>query len=67
MSIEVWSDVGGTFTDCLARGPAGEFRTGKVLSSGITKGRIAALTGPPAAVRAPAARPGRPAARAGRR
>ena len=40
---EFWIDVGGTFTDCLARGPGGEFRTGKVLSSGITKGRIHAL------------------------
>lgn len=40
---EFWIDVGGTFTDCLARGPAGEFRTGKVLSSGITKGRIESL------------------------
>ena len=40
---EFWIDVGGTFTDCLARGPAGEFRTAKVLSSGITKGRMTAL------------------------
>ncbi len=40
---EFWIDVGGTFTDCLARGPNGEFRTGKVLSSGLAKGKIAAL------------------------
>lgn len=35
-----WIDVGGTFTDCLARSPEGTIRPLKVLSSGITKGRI---------------------------
>ena len=40
MPWEFWIDVGGTFTDALGRGPDGELRTGKVLSSGITKGRI---------------------------
>ncbi len=40
LAWEFWIDVGGTFTDCLARGPAGEFRTAKVLSSGLTKGII---------------------------
>lgn len=37
---EFWIDVGGTFTDCLARSPDGALRTLKVLSSGITKGRV---------------------------
>ncbi|MBX7167246.1 MAG: hydantoinase B/oxoprolinase family protein [Pirellulales bacterium] len=35
---EFWIDVGGTFTDCLARGPAGQMRRYKLLSSGVTKG-----------------------------
>ncbi len=33
-------DVGGTFTDCIARSPDGELRPIKVLSSGVTKGQI---------------------------
>lgn len=33
-------DVGGTFTDCIARSPDGELRPIKVLSSGMTKGQI---------------------------
>ena len=33
-------DVGGTFTDCIARSPNGELRPIKVLSSGVTKGQI---------------------------
>lgn len=33
-------DVGGTFTDCIARSPDGELRPIKVLSSGVTKGLI---------------------------
>ncbi|MDQ3333524.1 MAG: hydantoinase, partial [Planctomycetota bacterium] len=39
---EFWIDVGGTFTDCLARSPEAEgtLRTLKVLSSGVTKGII---------------------------
>ncbi len=36
---EFWIDVGGTFTDCIARAPSNELVTCKVLSSGITKGR----------------------------
>ncbi len=40
ISWQFWIDVGGTFTDCLARSPQGEIRTGKVLSSGITKGLV---------------------------
>ncbi len=38
---EFWIDVGGTFTDCLARAPDGRVLTRKVLSSGVTKGTIA--------------------------
>ena len=34
-------DVGGTFTDCVARTPAQELRTLKVLSSARLKGRVA--------------------------
>lgn len=37
---EFWIDVGGTFTDCLGRSPAGELTTAKVLSSGTTKGQV---------------------------
>ena len=39
---EFWVDVGGTFTDCIAKGPDGSLRRHKLLSSGATKGRIAA-------------------------
>jgi 5-oxoprolinase (ATP-hydrolysing) len=39
---EFWIDVGGTFTDCLARSPDGRLLTRKVLSSGVTKGTVAA-------------------------
>ena len=31
---EFWVDVGGTFTDCLARCPDGTLRTHKLLSNG---------------------------------
>ncbi|MGH7201063.1 MAG: hydantoinase/oxoprolinase N-terminal domain-containing protein, partial [Planctomycetaceae bacterium] len=37
---EFWIDVGGTFTDCIARAPDDTLRTAKVLSSGVTKGRV---------------------------
>ncbi|MBS0207128.1 MAG: hydantoinase B/oxoprolinase family protein [Planctomycetes bacterium] len=37
---EFWIDVGGTFTDCLMRTPDDRLTTFKVLSSGVTKGRI---------------------------
>ena len=37
---EFWIDVGGTFTDCIARTPDERLLTCKVLSSGVTKGRI---------------------------
>ncbi len=35
---QFWIDVGGTFTDCLARRPGGGIVRKKVLSSGVTKG-----------------------------
>jgi 5-oxoprolinase (ATP-hydrolysing) len=43
---EFWIDVGGTFTDCLARAPDGRVLTRKVLSSGVTKGTVAASPTP---------------------
>jgi 5-oxoprolinase (ATP-hydrolysing) len=39
---QFWIDVGGTFTDCFGRTPEGVLRRHKVLSSGITKGSVAA-------------------------
>jgi 5-oxoprolinase (ATP-hydrolysing) len=41
MSWQFWLDVGGTFTDCLARAPDGNLLRRKVLSSAVTKGRAA--------------------------
>src|SRR6185369_7482013 len=41
MSWQFWLDVGGTFTDCLARMPDGKLLRRKVLSSGVTKGQVA--------------------------
>lgn len=38
MHWQFWIDVGGTFTDCIARSPGGALTTVKVLSSGVTKG-----------------------------
>ncbi len=35
-------DVGGTFTDCLAKNPAGHIRRHKLLSSAVTKGTAGA-------------------------
>jgi len=40
MSWEFWIDVGGTFTDCIARSPNDRLVPIKVLSSGVTKGRV---------------------------
>lgn len=37
---EFWIDVGGTFTDCIGRGPDGRLLRHKLLSSGVTKGAI---------------------------
>src|SRR3954471_3768317 len=39
MTWQFWLDVGGTFTDCLARAPDGNLLRRKVLSSAVTKGR----------------------------
>jgi 5-oxoprolinase (ATP-hydrolysing) len=39
MTWQFWLDVGGTFTDCLARRPDGKILRRKVLSSAITKGQ----------------------------
>ncbi len=41
--IEVWCDVGGTFTDCFVVLPSGERQSIKTLSSGLTKGKIDAV------------------------
>ncbi len=39
-----WIDVGGTFTDCIARRPDGLLLRHKLLSSGATKGIVAGST-----------------------
>ncbi|MDX1946566.1 MAG: hydantoinase B/oxoprolinase family protein [Pirellulaceae bacterium] len=39
---QFWLDVGGTFTDCLARRPDGVTLRRKVLSSAVTKGAVGA-------------------------
>lgn len=39
MTWQFWIDVGGTFTDCLARRPDGALLPRKVLSSAATKGQ----------------------------
>jgi len=38
---QFWIDVGGTFTDCVARRPDGSLVTYKLLSTGVYKGAIA--------------------------
>ena len=43
---EFWIDVGGTFTDVLARRPDGELVPFKLLSNGSFKGRIGEFLGP---------------------
>jgi len=45
-SWQFWIDVGGTFTDCVARSPAGVLSRRKVLSSAVTKGQVTAHPGP---------------------
>lgn len=40
---DFWIDVGGTFTDCVARSPNGELVTFKTLSSGATQGQVEAV------------------------
>ena len=39
---EFWIDVGGTFTDCLARDPEGAIHAHKLLSSGVYHGAVQA-------------------------
>jgi 5-oxoprolinase (ATP-hydrolysing) len=39
-SWQFWIDVGGTFTDCIARRPDGSLMRHKVLSSAVTKGTV---------------------------
>ncbi len=46
MHWQFWIDVGGTFTDCVARSPQGTIVTVKVLSSGVTKGVATEVPGP---------------------
>lgn len=46
MHWQFWIDVGGTFTDCVARSPEGAIVTVKVLSSGVTKGLATAVAAP---------------------
>ncbi|NUQ65109.1 MAG: hydantoinase B/oxoprolinase family protein [Pirellulales bacterium] len=41
MPWQCWIDVGGTFTDCIARRPDGRLLRHKILSSGVTKGAAA--------------------------
>ena len=42
---QIWIDTGGTFTDCVARGPGGEIRRCKVLSSGALRDRVQEVDG----------------------
>jgi 5-oxoprolinase (ATP-hydrolysing) len=43
---EFWIDVGGTFTDCIARSPDDRLVECKVLSSGVTKRQVGEVLGP---------------------
>ncbi|MBS0267214.1 MAG: hydantoinase, partial [Planctomycetes bacterium] len=43
---EFWIDVGGTFTDCIARDPADRLLECKVLSSAVTRRRVAEVLSP---------------------
>lgn len=42
---QFWMDTGGTFTDCLARDPAGAWHRAKVLSTGAVRARVTAVAG----------------------
>ncbi len=37
---DIWVDVGGTFTDCVARDPEGRFHRAKVLSTSALRGSV---------------------------
>jgi 5-oxoprolinase (ATP-hydrolysing) len=41
----LWADTGGTFTDCVALSPMGEWHTCKVLSSGVLRGTLIGTSG----------------------
>ena len=43
---EFWIDVGGTFTDCIARSPDERLIECKVLSTGVTRRRVGEVLGP---------------------
>jgi len=45
ISWQIWTDTGGTFTDCLAVDPEGNLHRAKVLSTSAVRGRIAGLDG----------------------
>ncbi|HEX5725084.1 MAG TPA: hydantoinase/oxoprolinase family protein, partial [Longimicrobiaceae bacterium] len=45
---QLWIDTGGTFTDCLARDPAGRLHRAKVLSSSALRASVAAAPAPDA-------------------
>src|ERR1700760_716013 len=40
---QIWTDTGGTFTDCLAVDPEGNLHRAKVLSTSAVRGRIAGV------------------------
>lgn len=42
---QLWIDTGGTFTDCLARSPKGDWARIKVLSSSSLRGTVLAVAG----------------------
>ena len=42
---EFWIDVGGTFTDCIAKAPKGEIKSCKVLSSARIHGYVTSICG----------------------
>ncbi len=44
-SWQLWIDTGGTFTDCIARNPAGELKRLKVLSSSVLRGMTVSRIG----------------------
>ncbi|HFA48034.1 MAG TPA: 5-oxoprolinase [Bacteroidetes bacterium] len=43
---QIWTDTGGTFTDCIARSPAGKTKRLKVLSSSRLRGQITKISAP---------------------
>lgn len=42
---QIWTDTGGTFTDCIALSPENEWHTCKVLSSGVLRGTVLHVQG----------------------